>query len=90
MAATTTLTLRIDANLKKEAADVSKLYGLDLSTAVRLFLTQMVNTCSIPVSLNYEQPNAESMKAIAETRELIANGAPAYESIEDMWKALEA
>ena len=70
-----TLTIRLDNNLKKKAAGVAELYGLDLSSATRAFYTQMVNTNAIPLSLDYEQPNKISIEAIEETQEMIETGA---------------
>ena len=69
-----TLTIRIDSDLKEDASKVIEHYGLDLSSAVRVFLTQIVNTNTIPVAFNYEQPNEESLRAIQETEHMIATG----------------
>lgn len=69
-----TLTIRLDEQLKKKAAGVAELYGLDLSSATRAFYTQMVNTNAIPISLDYEQPNKESLEAIRQTEEMIKTG----------------
>ena len=55
--AASTLTIRLDSNLKDEASRVVEHYGLDISTAMRAFLTQIVNTNAIPLSLDYAQPN---------------------------------
>ena len=35
--ATSTLTIRIDENLKREASEVASYYGLDLSSVTRAF-----------------------------------------------------
>jgi DNA-damage-inducible protein J len=71
---TSSLTIRLDSNLKEEAARIVEHYGLDISTATRAFYTQIVNTGSIPLSFNYDQPNDESLIAIAETEEMIKTG----------------
>lgn len=66
MAESTTVTIRLDEDLKKAASAVAEHYGIDLSTATRMFYQQMVNTNSIPVSLDYESagPSAEVLQAI--------------------------
>ena len=51
------LTIRLDSNLKRDATKVVEYYGLDLSSVIRAFFTQIVNTNSIPLSFDYEQPN---------------------------------
>lgn len=45
---TTTLQIRIDAKMKKEANKVLQSMGLDMSSGVKLFLAQVVNTKKIP------------------------------------------
>lgn len=47
----TTLQTRIDAKLKKDAKKALEAMGLDLSSGVKLFLTQVVRTQSIPFEL---------------------------------------
>lgn len=74
--ATSTLTIRIDEDLKREAAEVVAYYGLDLSTATRAFYKQIVNTRRIPLTFAPEEPNDESLEAIAEGDRFLASGAP--------------
>ncbi len=72
--AASTLTIRLDDNLKEGAARIVEHYGLDLSSATRAFYKQIVNTGAIPLSFDYEQPNAESLAAIRETEEMMKTG----------------
>ncbi len=46
-----TIQLRIDASTKTKAAKVLKELGLDLSSAVKLFLTKVVSSKSIPFEI---------------------------------------
>ena len=71
--ATSTLTIRLDSNLKDEASRIIEQYGLDISMVMCAFLMQIVNTNAIPLSFDYEQPNEESLIAVRETKEMIAN-----------------
>ena len=68
------LTIRIDSSLKERASQVLEHYGLDLSTATRAFFTQIVNTNSVPLSFDYEQPNEESLIAIRQADEMRRTG----------------
>ncbi len=43
-----TLTIRVDDDLKRGASEVADYYGLDLSSVTRAFYKQMVNTRRIP------------------------------------------
>lgn len=72
--ASTTLTIRVDDDLKREAAEVADYYGLDLSSVTRAFYKQMVNTRRIPLTFAPEEPNAESLEAICEGDAFLSSG----------------
>ena len=74
--ASSTLTIRVDEDVKREAAEVARYYGLDLSSVTRAFYKQMANTHRIPLTFAPEEPNAESAAAIAESNRFLASGAP--------------
>lgn len=48
---TTTLSIRLDQNLKRDSQKVLKKLGLDVSSATKIFLTQVVNSQSIPFQI---------------------------------------
>lgn len=72
--ASSTLTIRVDDDLKREAAEVADYYGLDLSSVTRAFFKQMVNTHRIPLTFAPEEPNAESLEAIREGDAFLKSG----------------
>lgn len=72
--ASSTLTIRIDGELKRGASEVADYYGLDLSSVTRAFYKQMVNTRRIPLAFAPEKPNAESLEAISEGDAFLASG----------------
>lgn len=72
--ATSTLTIRIDDDLKHGASEVADYYGLDLSSVTRAFYKQMINTGRIPLTFAPEEPNAESIEAIREGDVFLASG----------------
>ena len=74
--AASTLTIRLDEDLKREAAEVADYYGLDLSSVTRAFYKQMFNTRRIPLTFAPVEPNAESSTAIAEGDAFLASGRP--------------
>lgn len=49
------LQIRIDNNLKTQATSLFERMGLDLSSAIRLFLNKSVQMDGIPFSLNNEK-----------------------------------
>ena len=73
--AASTLTIRLDSELKKEASKVAEYYGLDLSSVTRAIYKQMVNTHSIPLTLSPEVPNEETVRALKEGEDMLSSGA---------------
>ena len=71
---TSTFTIRMDEDLKREAAKVADYYGLDLSSVTRAFYKQMVNTRRIPLTFAPEEPNDESLSAISEGNDFLSSG----------------
>ena len=56
----TTINVRVDENLKKQASELFEELGLDTSTAINLFLRQAVNYGGIPFALRKTHPCAVS------------------------------
>ncbi|MBR1376090.1 MAG: type II toxin-antitoxin system RelB/DinJ family antitoxin [Cardiobacteriaceae bacterium] len=54
-----TFSIRLDSELKKQSFEMIESYGLTPAQAIKMFLTQIVQTQSIPLSLNYQNPQAE-------------------------------
>ncbi|XCB29722.1 type II toxin-antitoxin system RelB/DinJ family antitoxin [Arcanobacterium hippocoleae] len=82
------LTVRIDSQLKEETARVVEHYGLDLSSVIRAFFTEIVNTNMIPLSFDYGRPNVQSLAALKETEQMITSGGgQAYSTGRDLLEA---
>ncbi len=60
---TTTVSLRLPKDLKKQATDVFNEYGLDWSSAMRMILTQVVSENAIPVNLSRYSDISPTMKS---------------------------
>jgi DNA-damage-inducible protein J len=69
----TTLQTRINAKLKAEAKKTLESAGLDLSTGIKLFLTQVVRTQSIPFEILSANNLSESVKKsiVKETKQAL-------------------
>ena len=80
----TTFQTRIDSKLKKEAQKVFKSTGIKMSTGVKLFLRQVVNTQSIPPELftanNF--PESKKLELIKEAEYALKYG-KRYATIEE-------
>ena len=66
----TTLNVRVDESLKKQASELFADLGLDMSTAVNMFLRQAVMKDGLPFDVVREVPNAETLAAMAEVEEM--------------------
>ncbi len=63
-----TLQIRVEETLRAEADEVLNEMGLDLPSAVRLFLTQVVQTRSIPFELKAPRFRVEELAVDAGTQ----------------------
>lgn len=58
---------RVEADLKAQAESVLKQMGMDMSSAIKIFLTQVVQRQALPFEVKIAQPNAVTMQAIADS-----------------------
>ncbi|WP_127849559.1 type II toxin-antitoxin system RelB/DinJ family antitoxin [Lacticaseibacillus hulanensis] len=81
----TRLSIRIDPSLKSAAQDVANNMGMDLTTAVKMFLTSMVKEQRLPFT-----PTGlptETLQALREAEH--HNDYKTYDSAEEMWSDLD-
>lgn len=66
---------RVSADLRKEAESLFESFGIDTTTAIRMFLKQVVNQRKIPFEIlpEKETPNKETLAAISEADEIVKN-----------------
>ena len=84
---TTNYNIRLDQDLKDRSFSVLESYGLTPSQAIRLFLNQVADTNTGPLSFDYQPKlNAQTLAAIAE----VASGkGTKYDSFGDLMDELE-
>ena len=68
-----TISARIDSKLKTQAETLFDQLGMNMSTAITVFLKQVVRLRKIPFEIALDTPNDETIAAIAEANE-IASG----------------
>lgn len=88
--ANSTISIRVNESLKEQAQELFKSWGMDMSTAVNIFLSQTVREQRIPFSIGSEVPNAETVAAMREVEEMARRGERGFSSIGDMIKELES
>jgi len=72
----TTIQTRVDSKLKKDSQQAFADMGLDLSAGIKIFLTQVVRTQSIPFEINSfdHLPATKKRAIILDAKEALKNG----------------
>ena len=87
---TTNLNIRTDREVKIAAERIFEELGLNMTTAVNIFLRQTIRENGIPFELKLDAPNDITASAIAEGRALARNkNAKGYSSMDDLRAALD-
>ena len=82
-------TLRIEPELKKQAAALFKALGMDLSTATGIFYRQALRCHGLPFEVRLDEPNDITYAAV----DMAENDQDMYgpfDSVEDLMEALNA
>nr|WP_288120437.1 type II toxin-antitoxin system RelB/DinJ family antitoxin [Thiomonas sp.] len=87
MAATTMVHVRVDENVKAQAAETLASMGLTVSDAIRVFLTRVVADKELPFAI--KAPNAASRAAMAEASEIIKSRRARFASSDALIDDLE-
>ena len=75
--------IKIEPTLKKQAQKLFADLGLDMTTAVNIFLRQAVKEHAIPFRIGDPAPNYETLEAIREV-EMMKNNPEEYKSYTDV------
>ena len=88
--AKTSTNISIDTEIKAKAQELFADLGLDLSTAINMFLRQSVRENAIPFNITREVPNAETIEAIEEVKAMKKNPSlgKTYTNVDDMMREL--
>ena len=71
--ARTSTNISLDPQLKHDSQELFADLGLDLSTAITLFLKQSLRVQGLPFAVTRENPNAETIAAMNEYYEMKAH-----------------
>lgn len=84
--ATTNINVRVDSELKQSAEALFSDLGLNMSSAITMFLKSAVSHDGIPFEVKRLTPNAETKAALAEYEEMKKNPGSykRYRSFDDM------
>lgn len=86
-----TIQVRIDPEIKKEAELIINDMGFTLSSAIQLFLAQVVQKREIPFKITAHNPNWRTRTAIKDAERMMKHPDryPTYSRHEDLVKEIE-
>ena len=84
----TNLNIRIDKNVKETSEKVFEDLGLNMTTAINMFLRQVIRVNGIPFEIKGDVPNKETIEAIEESIKLAKDNTKGYSNVEDLKKTL--
>lgn len=89
--ATTNFTVRMDAELKKQAEELFSELGLSMSAAMTVFLKQAVYEHGIPFEIRREIPNAQTLAAMREADDILSGKikTKSYKSARELFDELD-
>ncbi len=90
--ATVNMSIRMDTELKKQADAMFSDMGLNMTTAMNMFLRQVVRQGRIPFEIATDIPNAETVAAIKEMDDMLSGKIPTkrYLSTKELFEDLES
>lgn len=83
MMSNTRINIRVDEDLKKEAEKIYSEMGMNLTTAINVFLKQSVHDHSIPFQPNLHNPLNKKAREEVENDET-----EKFDSVEDWWSSM--
>ncbi len=87
---TTNLNIRTEKNVKEQAEKIFEELGLNMTTAINMFLRTTIREHGIPFELKLNVPNDTTVAAIEEGKKLLNDPtAPRYSSIDEFKEALD-
>ncbi|MFW5647870.1 MAG: type II toxin-antitoxin system RelB/DinJ family antitoxin [Candidatus Alkaliphilus sp. MAG34] len=86
---TTNINVRVDSEVKQKAEAIFNELGLNMSTAMNMFLRYSIRYGGIPFDLRLDLPNEETQAAIDDV-DKNRNMSKAFDSVEDLIDDLNA
>ncbi len=89
MSETTNISVRIDKEIKQKAEAIFNELGLNMSTAMNIFLRYSIRYGGIPFDLQLDVPNEETRAAIDDVNNK-RNLSKTFDSVKDLMDDLNA
>ena len=90
MANTTNFSVRMDSNFKKQCEALYSELGMNLTTAINVFLRQSLRSGGFPFDVTLNKPNAVTLAAMQEAERLAKDpNAKHYSDVEEALRELK-
>lgn len=90
MADTTNFSVRMDRDIKKQCEELYGELGINLTTAINVFLRQSIRAGGFPFDVRLERPNRETVAAMREAERIVGDSSvKRYSDVEEALKALK-
>ena len=90
MANTTNFSVRMDSDIKKQCEVLYGELGINLTTAINVFLRQSLRAGGFPFDVRLEQPSKETIAAMLEAERISRDpSVKRYADVEDALRALK-
>jgi len=88
---TSNVSFRIDSALKAQADKLFSELGMNMTTAFNIFLRQAVREGCIPFNITINTPNAETVAALLEAKDLVNRAdTKRYSDVEEALRELKS
>ncbi|MEG2234469.1 MAG: type II toxin-antitoxin system RelB/DinJ family antitoxin [Oscillospiraceae bacterium] len=85
------MTLRVEPELKEQAAALFKSLGMDLSTATGIFYRQALRYHGLPFEVRIDEPNEITYAAMEEAERMLKDpNTKRFSSVDDLFAELNA
>jgi len=90
MAETTNINIRLDKNIKEQAEELFSEFGMNITTAINIFMRQAIREGRIPFEISLHRPNATTVAAMQEIEDMISGKIPKHpQSVESLFEELK-
>lgn len=89
MAKNTNYTCRIDSELRSQSEALFGALGMNLGTAINVFLRKAVRVGGFPFDVNIDSPNKETIEAMIEAERIARDPSVKAYSVEEAFKELD-
>lgn len=83
------MNIHTDKAIKDQAEIIFIELGLNMKTAVNMFLRAVIRDQGIPFELKLEVPNDTTVSAIKEGKKMINDSSPRYSSMDELKSTLD-